>query len=972
MFDPTESRQLFLTQDWETAWQTVVKPWLSRSDGLYPGYVLVPTRGQARALRLRMALDGVVSVGARFVTPGLVQRLPLAGLRVSAGVPDRAVLEFALTVSVAEAAARVGAGQEEEGLARSLLSRPSGPLDDWGDLLRAGLDEGSFPHPFVRRVFRLLRDWLEVRGFTVPHAGRVRSPDRIEGADGGDRALIYGFGADCWRDWPELEGLIRAMESVTAVIPFPSFSGKPLEEEWVDLFESALGTEALSLPDQGESRWQTLARGWVLGDSSEDSGIDWNEVPILVGRDPAAEVALVFSQIITWLGQPGARIAVIFPAGSPTVADLAGRLQDAGIRFCDEMATTGAPSGEISLLRAFLTYQRGGCRLEEFWALARLLRNGGQFSLTAGQSRDWIERVFDAGQSHRVEDALKTSEATRSSGGRAMAELAQSVGFWPERLSVARAVTMMEACVERWGLEVPERMGSLDRLAAACDHEYPREAVVDLLHRSLPERAPRQGLVRDDFAPVVLTTRKRATAQVWSHVLFTGSNAEAWPNLSEETFWLADTARREINRKSGKPRHLLLVEDSSILERLSCLDICSNAVTAVAFSACLRVNDGTETDWSPHPWLERVLLQKSRALRALNRAGEPEAVGGFSREDWQALARRLGRNRALPPGVLEKWIKTWKRRRDPAAPFDADFYCHDPRGVPQRNWAARLLEAGFQDPVVLWYEGVLRLRRIPESSLERSRRKEMGSLVHRFLAAALRGDAGSGSIHPVSPAKLCRDRLDRLLSDFRPARPDDAYWQSFHLELAALSRSLLERILGLKPGVWLGAEYGLPKDARLPTIHGDLGVSGRFDLLVMDRSEWDGASATINDFKTGSDKPLNAARMGDRGQSLQLGVYLKAAMELGAAGAVVRMIQPEKEKDSSLADDTLEAIQPAFDRLGRQILSGRYGQLTPERNRFQYGFTGPLACVPIPYAVLEQKYGVTFPDQEGGGDGSSG
>lgn len=960
MYDPTESRQLFLTQDWDAAWEAVVKPWLSRSDGLYPGYVVVPTRGQARALRLRMAQEGVVSIGARFVTPGLIRRLPIFGLSPSGMVPDRAILEFALTLSVTEACERGDGDADDEGLARSLLSRPTDPLDDWDDLLRAGLDEESFPHPFVRRIFRLLRGWLRARGFAIPHA-EEEPPNGVVTADstrGYDRALIYGFGTDCRPDGPDLFRLSTAMKAVTAVIPFPSFSGKPLEEDWVGRFESALGVESLSLPDQAERRWGSLARSWVSNDSSEGDAAVFREVPVLIGRDPQAEAALIFNQIVAWLARPQARIAVVFPAGSPGVADLAARLRDAGVRFCDEVATTGAPSGEIALLRAFLNYQRGGCRLEELWALARLLKNGGLFSLTAGQSRDWIERVFDACQSHRVAEVLKTAEVARSSRGREMAELIEMVGFWPERLSVARGVALLESCAERWGLEMPERLVGLDRLIAANDGDHPREAVVDLLIGSLPERAPRQGLVRDDFAPVVLTTRRRATAQVWSHALFAGSNAEAWPRPPEETFWLADSARRELNRKAGDPGLLHLAEDTTILERLNCLDICSNVVDGVAFSACLRVNDGTETDRAPHPWLERILLQKSRVVPSGG------AGGGFTRKHWQGLARQVAVESVETPDELKNWVQVWHRRRDPQTPFDAWFYCHEPKRASTRRWAARLLEVGFQDPVVLWYQGVMRLRRIEEAPLERSRRRELGSLVHRFLALAMRGDARPGTLHPIPAVDLCRECLERLLTEFQLSRPDDAYWRSFHLELAALTRNLLGRILGHEAGAWIGTEIALPSDARIETLYGDLPLSGRIDLIESDRPEWAGATMRINDFKTGADEPLKAGRMGERGQSLQLGVYLKAALELGVAEAEIRMVQTEKEKDSSLKAEAVDEIQPAFNHLGRRILSGRFGQLTADRSRFDFGFESPLACVPIPLAVLEQKNAVTFPVEE--------
>ena len=75
MFEPSLKRQLYLTQDWEAAWRLVVEPWLTVFDRVNPGTVVVPTRGQARALRSRMAIEGVATLGVRFVTPGLIRTL---------------------------------------------------------------------------------------------------------------------------------------------------------------------------------------------------------------------------------------------------------------------------------------------------------------------------------------------------------------------------------------------------------------------------------------------------------------------------------------------------------------------------------------------------------------------------------------------------------------------------------------------------------------------------------------------------------------------------------------------------------------------------------------------------------------------------------------------------------------------------------------------------------------------------------
>ena len=85
-----------------------------------------------------------------------------------------------------------------------------------------------------------------------------------------------------------------------------------------------------------------------------------------------------------------------------------------------------------------------------------------------------------------------------------------------------------------------------------------------------------------------------------------------WPSPPEETYWLSDVARRELNRRLEDSLQLPLTEDASILERLDCLDLCNNVVGEIAFSACLQANDGSEGEPTPHPWLERILLHKAR------------------------------------------------------------------------------------------------------------------------------------------------------------------------------------------------------------------------------------------------------------------------------------------------------------------------------------------------------------------------
>ena len=66
-----------------------------------------------------------------------------------------------------------------------------------------------------------------------------------------------------------------------------------------------------------------------------------------------------------------------------------------------------------------------------------------------------------------------------------------------------------------------------------------------------------------------------------------------------------------------------------------------------------------------------------------------------------------------------------------------------------------------------------------------------------------------------------------------------------------------------------------------------------------------------------------------------------------------------------IGEGELPLIQPAFDLLGGLVHSGKFGQLTADRSRFQRVFEAPLACVPIPCGVLQKKFQVTFPEVSG-------
>jgi hypothetical protein len=147
------------------------------------------------------------------------------------------------------------------------------------------------------------------------------------------------------------------------------------------------------------------------------------------------------------------------------------------------------------------------------------------------------------------------------------------------------------------------------------------------------------------------------------------------------------------------------------------------------------------------------------------------------------------------------------------------------------------------------------------------------------------------------------------------------------------------------------------------------------DFVRLDRAGWKGARVDVVDFKTGGDLALSAARMARDGASLQLGVYLVAALSLGAAGGKVWMVKPGQDEMAALGAEELDEALALLGRLERSVTTGVYGALTRDRSEYApSGFAWPLACTPISEAILKAKFAGTFGadepanDEEGTGD----
>ena len=171
-FRMAEHSELHMVRDWGDAWRALVRPWLEAPAGLRRDFVLVPTRGQAQALKLRCVREGVPLLGVEFLTPGLAREKWRALAPPARPALGRELLLLHLRTLLAERQARLQPEDAAWGLWQSLLSDPAGALEAYDDLLTISTSLVEVSKVTCRFHYAITRDEeggrsvLLVKGFT--------------------------------------------------------------------------------------------------------------------------------------------------------------------------------------------------------------------------------------------------------------------------------------------------------------------------------------------------------------------------------------------------------------------------------------------------------------------------------------------------------------------------------------------------------------------------------------------------------------------------------------------------------------------------------------------------------------------------------------------------------------------------------------------------------------------------------------
>ncbi len=937
--------EFHLARQADSAWREVIRPWLAGpAAALRRDWVIVPTRGQAHALKLRCVREGLPLLGVEFLTPGLARQKWTALAPPPAPALGRELLLFGLRALIEQRLAPLASDDPAWGFWKSLQSDPGRALDDFDSLLLAGFTAADFPLAPLREIFGELAAWVAATGYGLAPAQSLAAgltPPTADAPRLSGRLLICGLGAESWPEFFSLAALARRSDDLTVVLPEPELRGaKAPDESWVELWSALLGTEPrLSSADESTPSCAAVGALWTRDGGSAE------RARLLVGHTRADEMQLVAHELARLLRAGAENIAVIFPRADAAHLRLGHLLEARQIPFNDLLETAGAPAIDAQLQRALLAFYERGARLEELLDLWPLLHALNFVNQPAGAARDVCERVFDETQTHALAANLAPLIASDRDEWREVARVAALLlPTWPTEFTLSDALDRFEAVGAKFHLAPVEAWPALRSLATRETRLLPARVIFATMASFFPDKSPAVAAPgRGRFAPVTLTTRRRAAGVAWSHTIFVESNAGVWPARAEASCWLTDEQRRALNGRSRFSLGLFTGEDHAALEKQSFADLARDTRDQVVFSAALFDEEEPELRLTPNAWVERVLIAQG---------GTAGLEAAFTRQAVTAVAPTGGAVPFLP------WLEIWRRRRHPAATFDEHFLSGPPAVTRPARLAARLIERGVRDPAELWFGAVLGLQRTGWQPLVRARKKSLGQIAHRLLAGALRGAPVEGVFRAKPAAGDARANLAAALVALRPQWPRDRYWDSFHAELGELAAVLLEKVYALPAGNFVAVEARLPA-AVIPLGAGEtLAVTGRMDLVLLDQPSWRGAQVDIVDFKTGADDKLSAGRMA-RGASLQLGIYLAALASAGAAGGRVWLLKPSGAA-TSLEMIELPLALASLAQIGRHLASGCYGALTPDRTEFSHGYEWPLACPPVGHAVLAKKFAATF------------
>lgn len=921
-------------------WLEQVSPQAWRSE--LPALVLVPTRGQANALKAESLTRGFSHLGLRFITPfGLRELLK----NQNAPAPEHLRLLLALAAS-----------DTPDDLAAKAVARSPGSLLRALDRFEiAGWDFEQLALPSFQPLVRRFRQLLRQCGLMLPaETERRQWQEAAKGEQKFSNIFITGFDGAHWSEWFLLRTAVALAHEATVVLDLPSENFSRADELWIGSWEEAFG-EAQPLA--------VAARpGDALFTEAEMRG-EQKRISFLVGLDASEQARAIARLTLRFLAQAEkARVGIVFSQPTALSRLVSAELTRLGLPHNDGLAHPVPGIFESAKWRAWLALQ----------ASPRIA------TLLAFLDAPELEDALRYAHSQVLIDDLSLLAEFCADKNPEVAAALRAVDQLPDRATLREFLQRTEAACTQFGwrehwIAIAQQTGAwIDQIEAEVSRDLYLRWLGEMANSFATERSPDGN---HPYATVQLLTVPQACGQEWSHLIFAGWNEGAWPRPAAGEFARENeiaafneniaTARGRqgeghLRVREGHTFYLGPAEQRAIaLRQFETLR--RSATDEVALTASLVQESEPERLWNPSELFTQIYLDATQRPLTQNAMRELQAA---TRAWLEQSAEKKS-----PAKEIQQTRVAYDQRRDPEKKSGSYDFAFPEKPNRAAIFSVSEFDRFVSAPALVWMKHYLGVEAVEDDAHIWA--SSSGRWIHDWLKQLASGAEKTFSRLPkaseidqriVAAANTKRAQIEALCLKADKPLPD--WWLSGWRNALYLARVLGERLSTSEDWPWMATEWKLEHDpAARP-----LAFRGRIDLILAREEISPGslkaAELWIIDYKTGNKAALKLPlkkKLLD-GTALQLSLYAQAVCARGADSAHMSILSPAvRPLSQQLRAVDLKSEEAIFENLAAMQRTGIFGMHGPLRGAFRFVADYPMATLGIDQDTLEQRWELTHP-----------
>jgi len=890
---------------------------------------------QANWLRRRFLESGQTLMGVRFLDLRRLRRELC--LRAELPTPSfgRETLSLILRASMTEAeAASALAGQLLDALDKLAAC---GWLDRLGaDAAMNLLHVSANLRPAVRGIIESLL-WRP-RVDQALFERRIRIPEL--------RLGLFGLDAQSLDQQALIAAAVSASEQAHFWVAQPMVA-QDIFMRWIERLETSLPATVTVAASEGKPRpYEDVVSQFVYPTEPPAT------LPRVVrGARWSDQIRAVVAVVQNEFSRGCRDVAIAIPQSSPSGAPIVEALIAAGIPVSDEFRSNAILAFSERVHRWLADWVAGPRTPEKLLHLFGLLAHGPE---SYGRFRDYLLRQFDNRQTRLVAellpalaDAAKGGDGAKSAGGYLwIRELVEFGPDWPQNGSWKQLDTKWSETLIRFQEFLDRQRSFLRGVRISLEPLQPnwdeiQNALGDLVipsslflrfvsdSLSAPSRIGHRD-ASHRYAPVVVSTPEQLHATSWDAVVLVDGIGDLWTRPVDQDSLLSQEFRAQARDEGFL---LPTIQDHAALREDAILQLIQHGRSSVTVCGYAKEENGEEVD------ANRFVTFFEHSLGAVPIMFEPTAI---------------------EPKILFPFLgKIRQDRCDPEHAFDEYLLNFSSLDLKPDAWPASALQKAIAAPGTFAFRQLFGLSRTWDRRFERDGRKTLGNTLHNLMKVILShplGDLfkeGLGDLRQSAGLKESGGpnayRYITKIALGWNLPPDDAWWQSIIAKAAHLvegmSQKVTERLEQFPYGI---SEYS-SGDKTVPEPQ--LFLKGRFDLLLANVDQIDGAEIAIVDFKTtNSIRGVNP----DTGEGFQIVAYTLLATVMGAAKCAQFVFTPIGVKPLTL-DNGADEIFAKLHELSWIQETHCFGHAPLLKQDFAVNEALPLATLTIPIWVLRKK-----------------